>query len=119
MKRTQAVKSFENVLSACPGPSLADVHAALSIKEARSVHRFEYSGSLFKAIDGTHPDPEKRWNTLNEAKQDELWLDEFRMHKETLDELYHLCEPHLPHSTFLTAGHLIQRIECAAKDTSC
>jgi hypothetical protein len=48
---------------------------------------------LLEAVDGTHPHPEKRWNTLNEAKQDESWLDEFRMHKETHDELYHLCEP--------------------------
>jgi hypothetical protein len=87
-------KRLRKLTMCCPGPSLEEVRATRSVNDPRTVHRFEYSGTLLEAVDGTHPDPGKRWNTLNEAKQDELWLEKFV--QGNASGLFQLCEPEIP-----------------------
>jgi hypothetical protein len=108
MNRIQALKGFDSLRCVVLVPH-SRKSAERSDRDPRTVHRFEYSSSLLKAVDGTHPDPEKRWNTLNESKQDELWLDEFRMHKETFRELFQLCEPQIPQHRAVNPAYRVYR----------
>jgi hypothetical protein len=67
--------------------AVEEVHELNHLRLTRSRGKYNYSGDLLQAMDGTHTNPDINWNTLGPAEQDRRWLDAVRMPQDVYEAL--------------------------------